>query len=83
MRISKEKISVRLDAQAIAPAGSIGFGKFLRSSFEAAETGNGHNSLDISRAGSWLGFGWGAGEQESRRAFDMFQRRSGNNVITY
>lgn len=29
LRISKEKLSVRLDAQAIALAGSIGFGKFL------------------------------------------------------
>jgi len=71
---------VRLDAQAIAPAGSIGFGKFLRSSFEAAEraTGITHWILAV------LDLGWSlAGEQESRRAFDMFQRRSGNNVLTY
>jgi len=65
LRISKEKISVRLDAQAIAAAGSIphaGFGKFLRSSFEAAEraTRTTHWILAV------LDLGWDlAGEQES------------------
>jgi hypothetical protein len=59
---SKEKVSVRAGrpgnrTSRISSTGR--FGRLLRSSFEAAER---DNSLDISRAGFWLDFGWEAGE---------------------